>query len=312
MGARGKRSVLFITLVVVIWAALAMGRAARSLFTGAQGRVPAPLSFNEVEGLGIVVKGWVNNRGPYKFAIDTGAGASIISRRVVQEARLPIRLGSRVNISGAGGKGVVVGEEIDSMQLALGSQSNLLPSRGEVIVSPGLPPDLDGVIDPTEVYSPFGYRIDFPNRQLSAFDPLESPLKPTPQREGTIVPWLRDRHSRRPFISIHGLRALIDTGSQLGFAMTPQAARQLGVVMDAGRSKVSGKDLAGGELRTMRVTPVNLEIGTLSLRRIPTDILLNSPADTPILVGLDALRPFEITFDPRSNLIRMEVVPDGI
>jgi len=42
-----------------------------------------PIRFREDRNAGILVNGWVNGAGPFTFAIDTGAGASLITTKVV-------------------------------------------------------------------------------------------------------------------------------------------------------------------------------------------------------------------------------------
>ena len=51
-----------------------------------QGGLPRAVRFREEEGTGLLVKAWVNGAGPYTFAVDTGAGGSLLSRRVAVEA----------------------------------------------------------------------------------------------------------------------------------------------------------------------------------------------------------------------------------
>jgi hypothetical protein len=43
------------------------------------------------------------------------------------------------------------------------------------------------------------------------------------------------------------------------------------------------------------------------LRNIPTDVISGAPAETPALLGLNALRPFRMRFDPLHRLI--EIAP---
>jgi len=183
--------------------------------------LPAPARFREVEGRGLLVKVWLNNSGPYSFAIDTGAGATIISKRVAAESRLALAGTSQVNLSGLSGAGGAEGREAALRNLAIGARENILPGKGLVIVTDALPPDLDGVLDPTESYWPLGYTLDLPNNTISAFDPRATPLRRlSAPPGGAIVQWLFDASSRRPFVSLDaGRRALLDTGSGFGFAI---------------------------------------------------------------------------------------------
>jgi hypothetical protein len=336
--ARRATSAFLIALATALWAVPLKG-AAHS-FAGRQGQaatysrpnnstykssaqrahatsapvLPAVARFREVEGRGLLVKVWVNNSGPYNFAIDTGAGASIISRRVAAETRIALAGAHAVTLSGLSGARGAQGREAAPASLAIGARENYLPAKGLSIVTDALPPDLDGVLDPTESYWPLGYTIDLPNNTISAFDPRSTPLRgEAAPSGGAIVQWFFDASSRRPFVSLDGgRRALIDTGSGFGLAISEQSARSFGIASTrGGRERAGASDLGRGRINARRVEPVTIQIGTLVLRRIPTDLLTGAASGAPVLLGRDALRPFEITFDPVSRLIRLRPVNDS-
>jgi hypothetical protein len=170
------------------------------------------------------------------------------------------------------------------------------------VVTSGLPTDIDGVLDPTQAFSPLGYVIDIPRLELSAFDAQMMPLSTDNQpNEGAVVPWLRERQSRRPFVQLdNGDRALIDTGSTLGLAIRDSSA--------ANHTNASlSRDIGGGQITARRVRPTTVAIGALLLRNIPTDLISGAEADAPVLIGLSALRPFRLAFDPVHHLI--EIAP---
>ena len=272
--------------------------------------LPAPARFREVEGRGLLTRVWVNNSGPYNFAIDTGAGATIISRRVAAEARVALSGTRPVTLSGLSGVGGAQGREATTGSLAIGTPENLLPAKGLAIVTDALPADLDGVLDPTESYWPLGFIINLPDDTISAFDPRATPLRGLAAPPGgAIVPWLFDGGSRRPFVMLDaGRRALLDTGSGFGLAINETAARTFGIAGTRGRERAGVRDLGRGNINARRVAPVTIQIGTLVLRRIPTDLLSGAASGAPVLLGRDALRPFEISFDPVSRLIRLRPV----
>ena len=330
--ARRATSAFLIALAVAIWAVPSEG-AAHS-FAGRRGRVPtaarpnnstfnahrqrtrdlnappllpAAARFREVEGRGLLVKVWINNSGPYSFAIDTGAGATIISKRVASASRLALAGLRTVSLSGLSGASGAEGREASLSSLAIGARDNILPGKGLVIVTDALPPDLDGVLDPTESYWPLGYTLDLPNDTISAFDPRETPLRGlSAPPGGAIVQWLFDGSSRRPFVSLDaGRRALLDTGSGFGLAINESAARSFGITSTRGREREGVRDLGRGRINARRVEPITIGIGSLALRRIPTDLLTGTAGGAPVLLGRDALRPFEISFDPVSRLIRL-------
>ena len=271
--------------------------------------LPAPARFRESEGRGLLVRTWVNGRGPYEFAIDTGAGANILSRRVASEARVEFDAGGRdIQVGGMSGARTASAKRAYVRTFAIGSGENLLPSQGFTVIAEGLPLEVDGVLDPTEVFAPLGYVIDMPNATVSAFDARLMPVRASDSPPGgAVVRWLTESGSRRPFVMLSGgRRALIDTGSGFGLAVGGEAARALGIVAGEGRERDGTRDLAGGRVSSVRVRSTTVYIGQLALRNVPTDYLPRVAAGAPILLGRDALRPFRISFDPISRLISFD------
>jgi hypothetical protein len=264
--------------------------------------------FREVEGRGLLVSAWVNGTGPYTFAIDTGAGAILISRPVAEQARVATSGKRPVMIGGLSGAGSVASYEAVVRSLALGDEQNHLPAKGLVLVTERLAPGVDGVLDPVEAYGSLGFEIDMVRGEMAAFDPRQTPLRRGANlpADGTIVSWLMDGQSRRPFVMLEGgRRALLDTGSGFGLAVTEEAARSLGIVAGRGSRRGDVRDLAGGSIPAHRISPTTIRLGEMVLRGIPTDLLAGARAGSPILLGRDALRPFRISFDPVSRLIRI-------
>jgi predicted aspartyl protease len=289
-------------------AALSVAQNTRQRVNGraavAEPTVPRPASFREVSGRGLIVRTWINSAGPFNFAIDTGAGATLLSPRVADEARVTIRSGRSTSIAGLSGASISA-RNASIQSVAIGDSENYLPAKGEALVTSGLPADLDGVLDPTEVFSPLGYVIDLPQRELSAFDPQTTPIRKKDQpAEGAVVAWLREGHGRRPFVMLdNGDRALLDTGSSLGLAIRDSGSS------DRKAPAYDVRDVGGGQISARRVAATTITIGSLTLRRIPTDLVSGTEADAPVLLGLSALRPFRLRFDPVHRLI--EIAPSG-
>ncbi|MGH9901148.1 MAG: aspartyl protease family protein [Pyrinomonadaceae bacterium] len=269
--------------------------------------LPRPIRFGDVGGRGFMVRTWVNGSGPYDFAVDTGAGATIISRRVAAEARVALD-GGAINISGLSGRSAASGRKAFVRALSAGDPDNTLPAKGLFIVADGLPHGVDGVLDPTEVFWPLGYVIDIPDGRISAFDPRTNPLRRSEApANGAVVPWLMDGTSRRPFVLLDGgRRALLDTGSGFGLAVTENSAAAIGIAVDQGRMREGAHDLGGGRIEARRIRPATVHVGSLALRGVPTDLLLGANPNSPVLLGRDALRPFQITFDPVNRLIKLQ------
>jgi Aspartyl protease len=262
---------------------------------------PRPVRLREVRGRGLLVSVWLNSTGPFTFALDTGAGTTLISPRTASASRLQVRSANGRSIAGLSGRGVAV-DEATIRTLAVGDQANFFPAGIDAVVTSGLPADIDGVLDPTQAFSSLGYVIDIPRLEMSAFDPQIAPLRTESQpREGAVVPWLRERQSHRPFVQLdNGDRALIDTGSSLGLAIRDSSA--------ANHTNTSlSRDIGGGQIAARRVRPTTVAIGALLLQNIPTDLISGAEADAPVLIGLSALRPFRLAFDPVHHLI--EIAP---
>jgi predicted aspartyl protease len=301
-------SLVFILIPAAItWAVPSNGTAHLSKQSGMR-MLPRVVSFREVQGRGLLVSAWVNGAGPFTFAVDTGAGATILSRQVADQARVAMSGKRPVMIGGLSGAGNVASYEAVVRSLAVGDEQNILPAKGLVIITERLAPGIDGVLDPVEAYWPLGFEIDMARGEMAAFDSRESPLRRGTNLppDGTIVSWLTDGQSRRPFVMLEGgRRALLDTGSGFGLAVTEDAARSLGIIPGRGRTRGDVRDLAGGSIPAHRISPTTIRVGALVLRGIPTDLLPNTRAGSPILLGRDALRPFRLSFDPVARLIRI-------
>lgn len=264
--------------------------------------LPQPITFREVKERGLLVRVWINDSGPYTFAVDTGAGVTLIAGRVAATAGAT-PFGSQVSLGGLSGVSQSKGSSTLIRTLALGDRGNFLRPNQKAIIIDNLPRDLDGVLDPTEAFLPFGYSIDLPNRELTAFNPNQHPLNISDAPAGgTVVRWLGNGANRGPFVKLgDGRIALLDTGSGFGLAISRTE------VNGDRRGKPGVHDIGGGQVTSERVSPTTISIGSLTLRKVPTDLLAGVEKDAPILLGRDALYPFRLTFDPVQRLI--EIAP---
>src|SRR5260370_4585612 len=143
--ATGARAVSFGT---ALSAARTTQNPIRKAGVGQAVSVLYPVGFREVAGLGLLIRAWVNGAGPFSFAIDTGAGATLLSQGVADEARVKIKSGRATSIAGLSGNAVGA-REVSVDSLAIGASENYLPAKGTVIVTRGLPRQLDACFDPT-------------------------------------------------------------------------------------------------------------------------------------------------------------------
>lgn len=301
--SKAKLAIALTTLCVttVIWAVPITGTAHRLLQRQSASSSVVPLQDDREHGL--LARGWINGAGPFVFVIDTGAGASIISRRVVDQARLQVTKSRTTLVGGLSTSPISSNEEARLNGLALGQPDNRMPGNVVAAVVGSLPRAIDGVLDPTEVFSPSGYSVDLPNRELRASSQRLS-VDDQP-RDGAIVRWVRDGGSHRPFVRLgDGSLALIDTGSGFGLALNENQ-----VVSKSSRPSNNtrvNQDLGGGRVQSRRISSQTVNIGALVLNGVPTDVLSGVALGTPIILGRRALFPFKMTFYPVSRLIAFE------
>jgi hypothetical protein len=289
-----------LSVVIVAWAVPNKGIAHQHVEPLRAADVVAPIRLRDERDRGLLAQGWINGAGPFTFVIDTGAGVSLINRSVVDRARLSVARSRRSLVGGFSTSPISSDQESSVSGLALGRAGNNVPGSFTAAVVNSLPNGIDGVLDPTDIFRPYGYSVDLPNNELRVFDTSAYRLRLTDvPKDGAVVRWLREGGNDRPFVRLSdGRLALLDTGSALGLALN-QGGRA------AGRENMT-HDLGGGSFQSQRIEPQTVSIGALVLNRVPTDLLTGVAPGTPIILGRGALFPFKITFDPASKLIAFE------
>jgi hypothetical protein len=255
----------------------------------------APIRLRDERERGLLAQGWINGAGPFVFAIETGAGVSLVRRGVVERARLQMRRSRRPLVGGLTTSPISSDQETQIAGIALGARDNRVPGGFTAAIVDTLPGSIDGVLDPTEVFKPFGYSVDLPNHELQVLDGSYRLRVTDVPRDGAVVRWVREAGSNRPFVKLSdGRLVLLDTGSRLGLALS--GSREV-------RGADTIHDLGGGTIQSRRIEPQTVSIGALVLNKVPTDLLTGVAPGTPIILGRGALFPFKITFDPSSRLI---------
>src|SRR6185503_13739432 len=105
--SKAKLAIALSTLsvvAIVAWAIPTMGIAHQRLQQRESSGFSAPMPVAPIRlrdhDRGLLANGWINGRGPFVFAVDTGAGVSLISRRVVAEAGLGVTQSRRPLVGG--------------------------------------------------------------------------------------------------------------------------------------------------------------------------------------------------------------------
>ncbi|HUS11454.1 MAG TPA: aspartyl protease family protein [Pyrinomonadaceae bacterium] len=306
---RAKLFIALAALVAMSWAVPSEGTA-RFIVKEATQRsdpamaVPRPARLRVQKDRGLLLSTWINGRGPYVFAVDTGAGMNLITQKVASETHLLIRNVQPTKLGGLSGVTTTSNREAVIDEIGLGDRSNVVHSTRTALVVAFLPSGVDGILDPTDVYAPLGYSIDIPNERIAPLDSSSNIVERSGTGEGASVPWLRSGDLIRPFVRLgDGRLALVDTGSGFGLAVNGRGAVIIGR-QGKPQSAEETRDLGGGFITSRRVAPTTISIGELVLRHVPTDILFGVDDDAPVILGREVLYPFKITFDPQRRLIQ--------
>ena len=303
--SKAKLAIALITLSVatVAWAVPKAGIAHQRLQPEAQSGSSVSVRLRDGRD-GLVANAWINGEGPFTFAVDTGAGVSLITRNVIDRARLQVSKSRRPLVGGLSTSPIASNQEARLSGLSLGTPNNRITTKAVAAVVASLPGSIDGILDPTDVFSPLGYSVDLPNRELRVFDPASGGVRQNQvPRGGAVVRWVREAGNGRPFVRLgDGRLALIDTGSGFGLALTDGR-----VVGSRSHADVENRnDLGGGRVQSQEIEPQRVSIGALVLNGVPSDVLSGVAPGTPNILGRRALFPFKITFDPQARLISFE------
>jgi hypothetical protein len=297
--ARFAIALITLSIATVAWAVPNAGIAHQHVqpqFDAFQG--VAPVRLRDDRDRGLTAAGWINGAGPFVFAIDTGAGVSLVSRNVVERAHLQVNQSRRPLVGGLSTSPITSNEETKLSSLALGQPNNRISTRAVAAVVASLPGSIDGILDPTDVFSPLGYSVDLANHELRVFEGRLRANDDPPG--GAVVRWVGND---RPFVRFSdGRLALIDTGSGFGLALTDGR-----VIGGRNHPEVENRtDLGGGRVQSQPIAPQRVSMGPLVLNGVPADVLTGVAPGTPNILGRRALFPFKITFDPVSRLISFE------
>src|SRR5690349_22462472 len=91
--------------------------------------VVAPVRLRDERERGLLAEGWVNGAGPFVFAIDTGAGVSLVSRDVVDRARLAMTRSRRPLVGGLTSAPISSDQETQISGIELGTRDNRVPGE---------------------------------------------------------------------------------------------------------------------------------------------------------------------------------------
>ena len=260
---------------------------AREAMAQAETRLP----FELVDGR-IYVEATVNRRGPYRFAVDTGASG--IGRA---DARLAAALGLRANGQVANSDGVRTTQS-DTVRLEAIALGGLVRRDVEVIARDyasrlSAAQRFDGILG-REFFGDGLLVIDYPNRQLAFTTARALP----PDARGGLA---YERPFRVP-VSIDGMQATahLDTGANVT-AVVPMSLYQR---LEAGPLQAAAPGrLTNGNIDASRATLAGpLVMGGARLAELEVRVSEKFPE---LLIGAHALQGHVLAIDQRSRVVAL-------
>jgi hypothetical protein len=238
-----------------------------------------------------VVEALVNGRGPYRFAIETGAEFATVSPKLASDLALPVT-------------GEVAGmKEYRVDSLSIGGATFHTFTVSELRTRAG---DIDGLLG-LPIYGDLLLTLDYPGKVIR----FERGTLPTPDGRTVLALTKGSRgHFWRLPLTVSGFQtlAVIDTRSSGGFGVTPS-------FLDAHPVKFDGELRVVGMASGAAIAPVQVKagyladdvrIGAYTFPKPLVDVRPLPPGfpEDPI-VGTQVLQHFVMTLDQKHARIRL-------
>lgn len=250
----------------------------------------------------VLVEVRIDGKGPYRFALDTGAaGGGRIGRALATQ--LGLKVVGKAMAGDPSGKNREAVDIVEAGSLAIGDATFSgvkLPVR-DLPAAPGRPqPEFDGVLG-IGLFQDYLLTLDYPGRRVRI---EKGELPPADGRE--IVNF-EDRHGI-PSIKIQvgdlEVEADVDSGNMRGELVLP--ASYIGKVPLEKEPVVVGHGRTGFNEFEIKQAPLKgaVRVGSQSVERPLVDFVEIFPVAN---VGHAFLRRFAVTIDPKNHRIRFRV-----
>src|SRR6185436_8875861 len=140
-----KLAIALSTLIAVsaLWAVsfgTAHDRFRRTETAALQGAtVGLPVRLKQSSGRGLLTDVWIRGSGPFTFAVDTGAGVTLVSRSVINRAQLQTHAATKPLAGGLSAGSIISNQSTSIEQIAIGRRDNQLRSAFTGAVVESLP-----------------------------------------------------------------------------------------------------------------------------------------------------------------------------
>jgi aspartyl protease/tetratricopeptide repeat protein len=265
---------------------------------------PAPIHFRKSLNL-IFTTAMVNGKGPYQFAIDTGATQTVVSEKLAKEAGLET-ITSTV-VFGIGGTGKVDTKLYKMKTFAVGD-IRVKNSPVGTFNDPLISQIADGILG-TSMFSDFIVNIDYPSSQMV----LTRKSTPAPAGTEVLPVWFFSNLLLVP-VEANGKRGnfIIDTGA-VTTVLSHSTAAQLGVdektpgaKVDMGIAGVGGFEgvvlkVPNVTFKTRQNTEVFPQVVAIDLKEISKTI----GTEVAGILGYDFFSDYKVTLDYNTTEMRL-------
>jgi predicted aspartyl protease len=265
---------------------------------------PAPIHFRTSLNL-LFANVMVNGKGPYEFAIDTGATQTVVSEKLAQEAGLDL-ITSTV-VFGIGGSGKVETKLYKMKELSIGDVEVRNTPVG-TFNDPLVAQLADGILG-TSILSDFIITVNYPAGQLE----LSRKRAATPASAEVVPIWFFSNLLLLP-LEVNGKKGnfVVDTGA-VTTVLSHSMAAQLGVRENTPGAKVDMgiAGVGGFEGVVLKVPDVTFKTGKNS-EAFPQVVAIDLKQISKMIgtevagvVGYDFLSDYKLTLDYYAGEIRI-------
>ena len=248
----------------------------------------------------------VNERGPYRFIVDSGADTSVVGLNIARELQLPIA--TPVTLNAMTARNVVDRVRVDRLKVGTSTFRSLqLPALKEIDLGS------DGIIG-IDALVEQRLMMDFEQRAIKVEDG-RIPYKATP---GEIVVIAKRRRGQLILTRVQAERlsldAVIDTGSEVtigNFALRDRLRRRFkDKLVTVTVRGVTGADakLEMGVISELKMGPVILHDVPVAFAEVPPFKLFGLAREPALLLGTDLLESFRrVSLDFRARRVRFQL-----
>lgn len=248
----------------------------------------------------------VNDTGPYRFVVDSGADSSVLGRQLATTLQLP--LGTPVTLNGMTGASIVPRVLVDELKLGpTGTSYMELPVLEDSHLG------AEGMLG-IDVLADQRLLLDFEKRKIN----VEDASKPPPRMDGEIVVLARRHRGQLILTEVKAngkkVDAVVDTGSEVtigNLALRDAIIRNRNVSLEKGT--IVGVTGVPIEVDLLRVGEIKL--GSVTLRNVPIAFADLPPfnvfglSEKPsLLLGTDLMETFRrVSLDFKSRKVRFQL-----